>query len=43
MLPRMDQLMRVCVQDFAGVPLSKLALVRGVGQFAAAYARAKLG
>jgi len=42
MLPRMNQLMRVCVQDFAGVPLSKLALLRGAGQFLVAYTRAKL-
>ena len=42
MMPRMKQLFRVGVQDFAGVPLSKLAIVHGAGQFLAAYARAKL-
>jgi flavin-dependent dehydrogenase len=41
-LPRMTQLFRVGVQDFAGVPLSKLAIVRGAGQFLAQLARAKL-
>jgi len=41
-MPQMPQLFKVGVQDFAGVPLSKLALVRGAGQFVAAFARAKL-
>jgi flavin-dependent dehydrogenase len=42
LMPRLTQLFRVGVQDFAGVPLSKLAIVHGTGQFLAAYARAKL-
>ncbi len=41
-MPKLNQLFRVGVQDFAGVPLSKLALVRGAGQFLVAFARAKL-
>ena len=43
-MPRLTQLFRVGVQDFAGVPLSKLALVHGAGQFLAGYyfARADL-
>ena len=41
-MPKLTQLFRVGVQDFAGVPLSKLAIVRGAGQFLAAFARAKL-
>jgi menaquinone-9 beta-reductase len=40
LLPRLTQLFRVGVQDFAGVPLSPLALVRGAGQFLAAIPRA---
>ena len=39
MLPRMTALFRVGVQDFAGRPLSKLALLHGAGQFLAAYTR----
>lgn len=42
LMPRLTQLFRVGVQDFAGVPLSKVAIVRGAGQFLAAFARAKL-
>ncbi len=42
LMPKLTQLFRVGVQDFAGVPLSKLAIVRGAGQFLAAFARAKL-
>jgi hypothetical protein len=42
-LPHLTQLFRVGVQDFAGVPLSKLAMVHGAGQFVAAAAREKLG
>ncbi|HEU0031499.1 MAG TPA: NAD(P)/FAD-dependent oxidoreductase [Kofleriaceae bacterium] len=42
LMPRMSELFRVGVQDFAGVPLSKLAIVKGAGQFLAAFARAKL-
>ena len=40
LLPRLTQLFRVGVQDFAGVPLSPFALVRGAGQFLAAMPRA---
>jgi menaquinone-9 beta-reductase len=42
LLPRLTALFTVGVQDFAGLPLSKLALARGAGQFVAAVARAKL-
>lgn len=40
-MPSLGQLFRVGVQDFAGLPLSKLAIVRGTGQLLAAYARAQ--
>jgi flavin-dependent dehydrogenase len=39
LLPRIPALFKVGIQDFAGVPLSKLALVRGAGQFLAAATR----
>lgn len=39
MLPRMRAMFRVGVHDFAGKPVSKLDLVRGAGQFLAAYTR----
>jgi flavin-dependent dehydrogenase len=42
LMPRLTQLFKVGVQDFAGIPMSKLALVHGAGQFIAAFARAKL-
>jgi len=42
LMPKLTQLFKVGVQDFAGVPMSKLAIVRGAGQFLAAVARAKL-
>lgn len=42
LMPRLPALFRLGVQDFAGVPLSKLALIRGAGQFLAAFTRAKL-
>ena len=41
-LPQVTELFKVGVQDFAGLPLSKLAIVRGTGQFLAAAAREKL-
>ena len=41
-MPRVPSLFQIAVEDFAGVPLSKLALVRGAGQFLAAYAREKM-
>ena len=41
-LPRLPALIRVGVQDFAGMPLSKLAMLRGAGQFLAALARLPL-
>jgi len=40
MLPRIPALLRAGVEDFAGVPVSGLGLVRGVGQFVAAAVRA---
>jgi flavin-dependent dehydrogenase len=39
MLPRIPALTRAGVQDFAGVPVSGLGLVRGLGQLAAAAVR----
>ena len=42
LMPQLTELMKVAVQDFAGVPMSKLAMVRGAGQFLAAFTRAKL-
>jgi flavin-dependent dehydrogenase len=42
MMPRMKSLFPVAVQDFAGVPMSKLAIMRGAGQFLTAYAREKM-
>lgn len=42
MLPNMASLVRIGVQDFAGQPISKLDLVRGAGQFLAAFAREKM-
>ena len=41
-LPTLPALFRLAVQDFAGVPMSKLALMRGAGQLIAAYARANM-
>jgi hypothetical protein len=40
MLPRLPALIRAGVEDFAGVPMSGLGLVRGVGQLIAAAVRA---
>ncbi len=40
MLPRLPALLRAGVEDFAGVPMSGLGLVRGVGQLIAAAVRA---
>ena len=39
MMPALTALMRIGVEDFAGLPMSKLAVVRGAGQFLAAYIR----
>jgi menaquinone-9 beta-reductase len=36
-MPKIPSLFRLGVQDFAGRPLSKLALARGAGQFLAAF------
>ena len=36
-MPKLPQLFRVGVEDFAGLPISKLALAHGAGQFLAAY------
>lgn len=43
LMPRLGKLFQVGVEDFAGVPLSRLALAHGAAQFIAAFARAKLG
>lgn len=40
MLPRLGHLVRAGVEDFAGVPISPLGVVRGVGQFIAATVQA---
>ncbi|MDB4952782.1 MAG: hypothetical protein JWO36_351 [Myxococcales bacterium] len=42
MLPKMQSLFKLGVQDFAGRPLSKLAIVRGAGQYLAALARERM-
>ena len=42
MLPRMTALFKVGVQDFAGKPISKLAMIRGAAQFVGAFAREKM-
>jgi len=39
MLPRLTAVMRAAVQDFAGVPVSGLGVLRGIGQFVAASLR----
>jgi menaquinone-9 beta-reductase len=39
LLPRMSAFIQVGLQDFAGTPLSKLAIARGAGQFLAAITR----
>lgn len=41
-LPKLTSLFRVAVEDFAGTPMSKLAIAHGAGQFLAAYAREKV-
>jgi len=41
-LPRMKALVNIGVQDFAGKPLSKLDMLRGAGQFIAAFARDRM-
>jgi flavin-dependent dehydrogenase len=42
LMPRLRSMFRVAIEDFAGVPISKLALARGAGQFLAAYAKMKM-
>jgi menaquinone-9 beta-reductase len=41
-LPKLTAFMKVGVQDFAGVPLSKLAIARGAAQFVSAWSREKM-
>jgi flavin-dependent dehydrogenase len=41
-MPQIGAMFSVGLQDFAGLPLSKLDLTRGMGQLVAALARAKL-
>jgi flavin-dependent dehydrogenase len=41
-VPRLHGLFGVGIQDFAGKPLSKLGIARGLGQLAMAMARAKI-
>ncbi len=41
-MARVPSLFQIAVEDFAGVPMSKLALLRGAGQFLAAVAREKM-
>jgi flavin-dependent dehydrogenase len=42
LLLQMPAMFRVGMQDFAGTPFSKLALVHGAGQFLGAYARHRM-
>lgn len=42
MMPRLTALFQLGVQDFAGAPMSRLAMIRGAAQFLAAFTRAKL-
>ncbi len=41
-MPSLTKLFQVGVEDFAGLPMSKLALAHGAAQFVTAFARAKL-
>ena len=41
-MPKLTAMFKVGVQDFAGLPLSKLSLARGAAQFLAAVAREKM-
>jgi hypothetical protein len=41
-MPQVPSMFRVAIEDFAGVPISKLALLRGAGQLLAAVAREKM-
>lgn len=41
-MPQMPAMFRLAVEDFAGIPLSKLGLLRGAGQFLAALSREKM-
>jgi flavin-dependent dehydrogenase len=41
-MPRIESLFRVGVQDFAGFPLSKLAIAQGAAKFVAALARERM-
>lgn len=41
-MPRLPALFRLAVEDFAGVPMSRLAMVRGAGQLLAAVSREKM-
>jgi flavin-dependent dehydrogenase len=41
-MPRVPSMFQIAVEDFAGAPMSKLALLRGAGQFLAAFAREKM-
>ncbi len=41
-MPQLPAMFQVALQDFAGVPMSKLAMLRGAGQFLAAVSREKM-
>ena len=41
-MPQLPAMFQVAIQDFAGVPMSKLAMLRGAGQFLAAVSREKM-
>jgi len=41
-MPQLPAMFQVAIEDFAGIPMSKLALMRGAGQFLAAVAREKM-
>jgi len=41
-MPQLPAMFQVAIQDFAGVPMSKLAMLRGAGQILAAVSREKM-
>src|SRR5262249_10569725 len=41
-LPRIERMIKLGIQDFAGLPMSKLAIARGAAQFAIAMARKRM-
>jgi len=41
-MPQLPAMFQVAIEDFSGNPMSKLALLRGAGQFLAAFTREKM-